>query len=289
MGRLLKREFESDGYRVKTTGEDDSGLFSGRTLQRANFNFLRDADVIIIALPIPVLKQGVTAIFGTPRLSGLRHKLIIDICSTKKEPISILSQIRGPSLIGAHPMFGPAVNDLRGQNVFLCPMIAPNAHPVMHERLDRWLDWFRSFWKRRGVNLYDSTPEEHDAFVPAIQFLPLLIALLHSLTLQKAGTDFSKSSEIFTPNSRLLNALAGRMMRPEVAALYANLVNENQHNLQMLDNFAEALSEVATILRSRNREQIEALLAQTASRIPESVRSRNFEFSNRIQRGLSAT
>ena len=85
MGQRLKHEFEASGYRVITTGR--SAGVSERTMKKLNSKLLREADVVVLAMPEDEIKKGLAHLFSSRSLRGLRGKFIFDICSTKTEPM----------------------------------------------------------------------------------------------------------------------------------------------------------------------------------------------------------
>jgi len=50
-------------------------------------------------------------------------------------------------VIGCHPLFGPQLKDLSGQNVVLCPA-----------RGKKWLGWLKGLLKKNKLDVWESTP-----------------------------------------------------------------------------------------------------------------------------------
>lgn len=255
MGQLLEREFIREGYEVITTGEDAARGLTGRNLQRLNRKLARQCDVIVLSVPISDLTRGIETLIGTNLSRGFRGKLFLDVCSTKAVPVRQMRRIRGPSVIGMHPMFGPAVTDFRGSNVIICPapLYGPQQNHVMQLRLQKWINWIEGFWQRRGAVTVRMGPEDHDRTVPSVQFDVLIAVLAYASVLKATGANFDSMERIATPNSRLLTACVGRMLDESMISTYANLAFENPHNLESSRAFEAVASRLRQLIATGDR------------------------------------
>ncbi|MCG8598690.1 MAG: prephenate dehydrogenase/arogenate dehydrogenase family protein [Verrucomicrobiales bacterium] len=271
MGRMFAREFRKEGYRVRVTGEEAARRASrnpknpnevNRTLRRLNEAVVQEAEVIIIAVPIKVLSLGVKKLLGSRGCRGMRGKLVLDISSTKEEPLAALGKLRGPSIIGMHPMFGPGLRSLTGKNVVLTPTLQPSAQgkTVMLKRLENWRSWVGDFWKKRGVNIVSLSAAGHDRVVPCLQFLVLNSVMCYGRALESSQVDLKILTKLATPNSSLVAATMGRMLSPNMIDTYVNLTFENEANIEAADAFEEAASSIADLVRRGDREAFESLL-----------------------------
>lgn len=273
MGRRMAEEFFKDGYQVRLTGEEplaEIGPTLPKTWKRAvrrwNENVCKDADVVVFAVPIPLLSEphGLSRIFGHTPPRGWRNKLVIDICSTKTGPTQALSELKGATVIGTHPMFGPKLKSLAGQTVFVCPVTPANRNRVLEARLGLHLQWLKEFWNRRGVQVVEASPEEHDTFMPAVQFGVLLSVLLYGEGLRQTGASLKHVQQRGTPNSRALCARFARMLSPAMLATYVNVIFDNPHNRKWLDTASESLTRLQRWIAAGDRAAVAQWMQELA-------------------------
>lgn len=122
--------------------------------------------VVILAMPVAALGEMVAAIGPHLRPGAL----VLDVCSVKVEPARIMHE-RLPKhvrIVGTHPLFGPqsARDGIRGQRVAVCP--------VREGRSARRVAAFLR--ARLGLQVFLTTPEEHDREAATVQGLTHLIA-----------------------------------------------------------------------------------------------------------------
>jgi len=296
MGRRLAQEFRQEGYQVRQTGEESlpndrigNPQIPKRTLRRWDKNICRDADVVIFTVPISLLveKNGMAEIFGRTPARGWRGRLIIDICSTKVDPLKTLTSIKGASVIGSHPMFGPSLKTLRGQTVFVCPMEPSDGNYILKSRLKLCLDWLKGFWERRGVQVVEIGPEEHDQFMPAVQFGVLLSVLIYGEGLVQSGASMSQVQRFGTPNSKAICTRLARMISPGMLATYVNLTFENPHNLKWLDIVIASLTKMRDWMIAGNRQAVSDWIQGLAEAQPEWFRAHFSDISTFIDECLA--
>lgn len=263
MGRRLAEEFYKDGYCVRLTGEQPQREIGPaqtkewrRAIRRWNENFCKGADVVVFAVPVPLLSEsdGLARIFGHTPPRGWRDKLVIDICSTKEGPTRALSELKGATVIGTHPMFGPKLKTLTGQTVFICPVDPPQGNTVLRARLKLRKEWLSAFWQRRGVQVVEILPQAHDSLMPAVQFGVLLSVLLYGDVLRTTAVSMDRVKNFGTPNSRILCTRLARMVSPAMLSTYINLTFDNPHNRAWVDCTVTSLTKLRGWLETGNRE-----------------------------------
>ena len=288
MGHRLAQEFFKDGYEVRLTGEEplkEIGPTQPKDWKRAvrkwNENVCKGADVVVFSVPIPLLSKpnGLAQIFGHTPPRGWRDKLVIDICSTKSGPLQALKELKGASVIGTHPMFGPKLKSLAGQTVFVCPAAPFASNHVLKARLEVRLQWLKEFWERREVHVVEIAPEEHDSFMPAVQFGVLLSVLLYGEGLRKSGVSLERVQQRGTPNSRALCARLARMISPNMLSTYVNLAFDNPHNQKWLESAIASLTQIKSWMAADDRQAVLAYMQQLAEFQPSSFRNHFTEAS----------
>ncbi|MCS6816791.1 MAG: prephenate dehydrogenase/arogenate dehydrogenase family protein [Blastocatellia bacterium] len=110
------------------------------------------ADALFFCVPISQLESAIRE--ARPHLHP--GTVIMDTCSVKLYPIEVMRrELPGDvEVLGTHPLFGPdsAKDGIRGLRIVFCPL------RVSATTLNFW----RSFWERRGVRVLEMSPDEHD-------------------------------------------------------------------------------------------------------------------------------
>jgi len=115
--------------------------------------------VVILAVPMENFREVLLSI----REKVVPGSLVLDVCSLKmfacKEMQEILPE--NVEIIGTHPLFGPnsAPNSLVGMRIALCPVRSAHLGAV------------KSFCESLGLEVFVTTPEEHDRQMAASQAL----------------------------------------------------------------------------------------------------------------------
>ena len=148
MGRFFDRIFRECGHQVIPLDLDSKEDFAQVTAQ---------SEVVIISVPINVTAEVIKSI--APHVQP--GSLLMDFTSLKEEPVDLMLQhSKGCDVIGTHPMFGPTVKRLNRQTVVLCPA-----------RGEKWLLWLKNLLEKKGAEVIESNPKEHDAVMAVVQVL----------------------------------------------------------------------------------------------------------------------
>lgn len=120
MGRLLARAFAASGYAVSI---HDPGrrfpAFPSLPLEAA-----AEADAVVVCVSLEATPSVLEAIFA------LRPRgLVLDIASVKGPVLPVYARAarQGFAVASVHPMFGPGVHSLEGQNLIVCDAGVPSA------------------------------------------------------------------------------------------------------------------------------------------------------------------
>lgn len=281
MGRRLVEEFRRDGYEVRVSGQEPLRVVGPngarewqRALRRWNSSICKGADVVLFAVPIPAMEDetALKNIFGRTPPRGWRDKLVIDVCSTKVGPLRALAELRGATVIGTHPMFGPSVRSFAGQTVFVCPVSSARENSVLGRRMEVRMKWLRAFWERRGVQVVDIEAEDHDAFVPAVQFGVLLPVIVYAEGLRRSKVDMEAVRDRGTPNSRIMCTRIGRMISTDMLATYTNLTLDNPMNREWIEHAIQTLTEIRGWMESGDRQAMMSFMQRLVEHQPPAFR-----------------
>lgn len=165
---------------------------------------LGDYGIVVVGVPEEAIAE--TAEMVLPRLTTGAH--VFDICSTKRVAVPAMLEHapEGVSVLGTHPLFGPAVPDLVGQVMVVVPT----------ERTDQDLylwysEWVRSF----GAVVEEVRSQDHDLYMLFIQTLTHFSYLVFGRTLAQAmpmGFDLAESFKLSTPPYGILAAFTARII-----------------------------------------------------------------------------
>ena len=176
IGSLLKTMFEEVGHTV---------LVADIGTELSNVEVASKSDVVVIAVPIEVTIDVIDEIGKHCK----EDSLLIDVTSTKTEPVTAMCNQTTCSVVGTHPLFGPNVHSLQGQRIALVP-----------ERVtDEWLTWLEQLLSARGLSIILTTSKEHDEVMGIVQVLTHQATEILGRTIQRLNVDIPKTLEFTSP------------------------------------------------------------------------------------------
>ena len=227
--KLLK--VEVDAVRFRGTNEPEWASVNTLAVPPTQALTLQDYDLVILAVPEDKFEQAAAEIL--PRLST--RSAVIDVTSSKRLSIpAMLKHVpKGVSVLGVHPLFGPAVQDAIGQTFVFVP--TETTDPAKQQWLVKLL---RSF----GAIIEETDAATHDKYMLFVQTLAHYTYLVFGKTLTRAsdiGFDFNESLRFSTPPYSILTAFMARIIggNPD---LYAQIQSEPK-----ADNIRKLLAESA--------------------------------------------
>lgn len=235
IGKWFVDFFSGAGHTVRV-----SGRTSGFTIP----DLAASCKIVIVSVPIAATLDVIRDV--GPRLP--EDALLMDFTSLKEEPVKAMLTATRAEVIGCHPLFGPDVPSLGGQNVVLCPA-----------RGERWLGFLKELFERNGARVRLATPSEHDRMMALIQGLTHLETLLMGLTLRDSGAEPSELEAFSTPIFRTKQAIAAKVFGPH-PGLYAGLLTENPNLPTTVEIFERNFARVKEMIHRGDAAAIEALL-----------------------------
>lgn len=236
MGRWLAAYLGQQGHEVLVTDACDGPL---------DLDMVGECRVLLLAVPLSEVEPVMQLIGPHTRADGV----VIDIASLKQAPLkSMLAHARG-EVIGCHPLFGPAVDSLQGQTVFLCP-----------GRGERWLTWWHGLLEQGGARVQELDPAEHDRLMARVQSLRHLLLVGLGKTLMDLGydptTDLPNSGSWFQD---LLKLMAQQTRQPP--ELYADLALNNPEGPLAMEALARSLGEISQLLAAGDQDGLLELMS----------------------------
>jgi prephenate dehydrogenase len=218
--------------------EDNDIVISGKMIEEAreigekhgweygeNKEIVRDADTVIIAVPIDVTVEVIDEI--GPEISN--DTLLTDITSVKKKPVRAMKKY-SDEVVGMHPMYAPS-NSIQGQKVVLTP-----------EKGEKWRK-MKDFWEDRGANIHITDPESHDKAMSVVQGIMHFSELVIAQTMMKNDLDPEDIECYSSPVYQMITDLTARMLNQD-PELYGSIQKENPENENVREDFLESVEEI---------------------------------------------
>ena len=279
MGRWLSGFLLEDEFRVTIADTDekslaDAGLQLGVDIAGNNIDALKDADYILLSVPIEGFEEVLKEI--GPHVQS--DQVVIDITSTKERPIDLMHRyIENGRILGAHPLFGPGAGSIANKNVVLTP--TDDEEAALADKITTYLE-------AKGARVSRMTPQEHDETMSLVLGLSHFIALVAADTLLSSGEIRPMETSGSSTYKVLLTLIESVLS--EDPELYASL-QMNFPKVSDYENlFREKTGEWADLVAGKNRqefaERMKALKNKLEKVAPDFVKS--YEKMYRIVEGL---
>jgi len=234
IGRWFAAFFEKEGHPVSISGKNRGP----RPAEMA-----AACPVVIVSVPIGVTDEVIRQV--GPHMK--RDSLLMDLTSLKSEPVQAMLDSSVSEVIGLHPLFGPSVPSLEGQNIAICPA-----------RGETWLPQVRGILEGRGAKLVETTPERHDEIMAVVQVLNHLNTLVLGLAVRQTGISREELGRFSTPLFRGKLEMIDRVFsRPD---LHAEIIKDNPHTERMIGLYREVLDRVVRGILEGNAAELAALM-----------------------------
>jgi chorismate mutase / prephenate dehydrogenase len=204
------------------------------------------ADAVVVSVPIDVTEDVIRAV--GPRLRD--DAVLLDVTSIKEGPVAAMLASTRASVVGTHPMFGPNVHSLQGQRAVVC-----------RARGDEWADWVVRMLQARGLTVQETTPAHHDRMMAVVQVLTHFQTQVLGLTLARLGTPLDETLR-FTSPAYLMELYVTARHFDQSPALYGPIEMRNPATAHVTRAFGAAVTEVAEILASGDRDRFSHLFEE---------------------------
>jgi prephenate dehydrogenase len=228
MGQWICRNVTDMGVDVIVADKDPKALDETRQLLKVtvtgdSVKAVKQARIILISVPINAFEQVVKEIGPAVRPG----QIVIDVTSVKAKPVALMHKyIKSGLVLGVHPLFGPNLASLEGQNIVLTPTNEQEkAFALKVEKILRPL----------GVHITMMDPAAHDRTMAVVQGLSHFVAIAAADALSGLG-ELKEMKDVSTTTFRIfLNYIesvigddpelyaAIQMEHPEMADIYKKL------------------------------------------------------------------
>jgi prephenate dehydrogenase len=242
MGRWFAGLLRKEGCAVHVCGR--------KTKLQIN-DLARLCNVIVVAVPISAT-AGIIKAVG-PLLT--KEQLLMDLTSLKYEPVKLMLANSNAEVIGCHPLFGPQLKDVTGQNVILCPARGKN-----------WLGWLKNVLKKNKLAVCETTPRKHDQVMAIVQALNHFNTITLGMAL--AGTEITPAEirKFSTPIFRTKLEIIKKVFT-ESPDMYVDIIMGNPQTVKMLDIYEKALKEIGAKVKSGNQAKAKEAIAKMSKKL----------------------
>lgn len=207
------------------------------------------ADLVVISVAVQNVEGSIKGL-GRLLKDG-QH--VIDITSVKQMPVRAMHRyMRNASVLGTHPMFGPAAEP-RGQNFILTPTNAA-------ER--RFASELGSYLKRYGFNVIIMTPQSHDRMISRVLSLTHFVGFVTADTWKEL--QMHKMIGMGSTSFRFLKSFVSSIVEssPELYAYLQVNVPDAYDGEQL---FARKSAKWASLVKERNGRELQRRMASLRS------------------------
>ena len=229
MGRCMSELFADLGHAV---------MIADLATQLTPDEAAEVADVVVVSVPIDATVEVIRRI--GPRVR--KDALLMDVTSVKSEPLQAMLDASKANVVGAHPLFGPAVHSLQGQRVVLCP-----------GRGEQWLEWLRQTFQSRGLIVMEAEAQEHDRIMSVVQVLVHFSTEVLGKTLTRLGISIDETLAFMSPIYLMELIMTARHFA-QSPDLYASIQMSNPATTRVTDAFVEAAGQLQQLAIDKDHD-----------------------------------
>lgn len=233
MGIIFAEVFRSAGFEVTA---------SGRKTSPSNTELAQSSDIVMVSVPISSTIRAIEEI--APLME--RRQVLCDLTSIKSAPVEAMMRSKA-EVIGFHPMFGPGLRSIRGQNIIATP-----------ERCsEETISLFRGIFEREGARVTIMSPHEHDRVMAIVQGLVHFATLSIAETVRTSGIDLETILSVMSPVYRMEMGLVGRILgqSPE---LYGGMLRMNPDVSPVIESFRNATGNLMNAISAGKADDFNA-------------------------------
>jgi prephenate dehydrogenase len=261
MGRWFRPFFEKAGYQV---------LISGRTTPLTYQQCIERSDAVIFNVPISHTVEIIHKL-GHFFRSG---QLMVDNTSIKTQPVAAMLEVapEGVEVLGMHTVFGPAISELRRQNVIFTT--TPKSGELAQE--------FEGIFYKYGATITHTTPEHHDRQMAFHQNLEHFTKVVLAEVLRTQFGTPEVMASYSSPNSRLSLVTMGRVLKGD-SGLYAEIQGQNLQGAEMIQEYLRIAGELAGALMQGDTSRFAQAMGRCAEAFGSDFLAHAVHTSNAIQ------
>jgi prephenate dehydrogenase len=259
MGVWFAKFFVSKGYDVILADRKKEKLEKQKDLLvdlTTSFEeAVQDVDQIFLCVSINAMEEVVKAI----SLAVHEGQVVMDICSIKEAPVKTMHQyIKGATVLGTHPVFGPGSNGVKHKAYVLTPTNAEEQE--FAEKFKQWLE-------EEEAHVFIMTPKKHDELMSVVLGLPHFLGLVACETLLEQK-NLPETKQVAGTTYRMLFTLA-EATALETPDLYASLQTNLPELGKIEDQFMAKAQEWLNLIKNKDAKAIVERMEQLKKKLTE--------------------
>jgi prephenate dehydrogenase len=253
-GQWFVKFFKNKGFDITVWGKNkrlDIAEKLGVPFAENLDDAIQTSDIVMVSVPINHTEEMIAQI--APKMKT--GSLLMDITSIKTGPVRAMEKYtpKDVEYLGTHPMFGPSIQDIRGQTVILTPT----------NRCKKWLPIIEKIYRESGAHIELITPQEHDEIMRVVQGLTHYAYIAIGTTLQAINFDVTKSRRFMSPVYEIMLDFVGRILAQN-PYLYA-MIQTNPGVTELHDTFIKECSELSNHIKKGDTESFVKKMKQAAA------------------------
>ena len=216
------------------------------------------ADQIYLCVSINAIEEVVKTI-GPVLHQG---QVVMDICSIKEAPVKIMHQyIKGATVLGTHPVFGPGSHGVKGKAYVLTPTNAEE---------EKFAAEFKKWLEEQEAHVFVMSPKKHDELMSVVLGLPHFLGIVTCETLLEQK-NFSQTKKVAGTTYRMLFTLAESTAQ-ETPDLFARLQTSLPELEKIEDQFMAKAQEWLNLIKNKDSASIAKRIEQIKKQLMETDR-----------------
>jgi prephenate dehydrogenase len=258
MGVWFAKFFQSKGYDVTLADRKQEKLAKLKNELQVDFTAdfkqaVQDADQVLICVSISAFEEVVKTI------SPVLHEgqVVMDICSIKESPVKTMHKyIKGATVLGTHPVFGPGSNGVKHKAYVLTP-----TNPKEREFAEQFKKWL----EEAEAHVFIMTPQKHDELMSVVLGLPHFLGLVACETLLEQK-NLAETKMVAGTTYRMLFTLA-EATALETPDLYAAVQTDLPAVGKLEETFMAKAQELLTLIKNKDQKAIVERLEQLKKKL----------------------
>jgi len=203
---------------------------------------------------------------------------MVDNTSIKTQPVAAMLDAapEGVEVLGMHTVFGPAITELRRQNVIF----------TRTSRSAELAQEFEGIFYKYGGTITHTTPEYHDRQMAFHQNLEHFTKVVLAEVLRAQFGHPEAMANYSSPNSRLSLITMGRVLKGD-SGLYAEIQTQNLQGPGMIQEYLHIAEEVGRVLIQGDGAPFAQAMSRCAEVFGSDFLTHAVETSNAIQQATS--
>lgn|SRR3989338_5535460 len=230
IGSAFAQAFKEKGHEV---------IVSSRSTEIKPTEAVRDADIVIVSVPIEVTEAVIKEISSHVK----KDAILSDFTSVKIMPCKAMKKYSKSEVIGCHPLFGPGV-EIKGQKIVFCSI-----------RTKKRAEEYKHILESIGLEVILMNPKEHDKQMALIQCLNHIDSIAFGNYL--LSSNFDLNSKLITPAFLLKRSVVGRMLSQETS-LYPSILVHNPYSKKIIKEYSNSIKNISKLIKNKDQKGLES-------------------------------